>query len=48
MKRFEILLPKCNTETQNEQVLLGKKKALIDLLYIGLTQTFDLEKKQCS
>ena len=38
MKRFEILLPKCNTETQNEQVLLGKKKGT-DRLTLYRTDT---------
>ena len=43
MKKFEILqeLSKCNIETQNEQILLEKKKMVsIDLLVTSLPQTF--------
>ena len=35
-------LPKCDTETRCEQMLLEKKKSAIDLLDSGLPQTFNL------
>ena len=42
MKRFEMReLPKCDAETWEEQMLL-EKMAPIDLLDIGLLQTFYL------
>ena len=45
MKKFKILqeLPKCDTETQSEQMLLEKKKmVLISLLDTGLPQASNL------
>ena len=47
MKKFGILqeLAKCDTEIRSEQMLLGKM-ARIDLLNIGLSQTFSLFKKK--
>ena len=47
MKTFKMLpeLPKCDTETQSEQMLLAKW-CWIDLLATGLPQTFILSKKK--
>jgi hypothetical protein len=46
MKKFEILreLPKCDTETRSEHMLLGKV-APTDLLNPGLSQTFNSPPK---
>ena len=43
MKKYEILqeLPQCDTETQSEQILIGKMMP-IDLLDMGLPQTCSL------
>lgn len=47
IRKLEILqkLPKCDTETQNEHVLVEKMTS-VDLLNAELTQTFNLQKVQ--
>ena len=47
MKKYEILweLPKCDTKTPSEQMLLEKWHQK-DLLDAGLPQIFNLEKKK--